>query len=326
MQKISSIGVVVIGRNEGDRLIGCLHSLPEDVAGVVYVDSGSTDDSVKQAKLAGAHVVELDLSIPFTAARARNAGFEALELCHDVELVQFVDGDCCLQPGWLETARRFLSDNPDVAVVCGRRKEQHPDHSVYNRLCDWEWNTAIGEADSCGGDSVMRISAFRDAGGFREDLIAGEEPELCVRLRSQGWKVWRLDADMTLHDAAMIRFSQWWKRSRRSGHAFAEGAYLHGSLAERYNINALRRILIWGIFIPLAIILFSIAFRPWLAVAAIVYPAQLLRLTARYGIYKKDSWEIAFFLTLGKFPEAIGVVEFYWHRFRGASTRLIEYK
>src|SRR5689334_4384058 len=73
-----SIGVVAIGRNEGERLRVCLESALRASPDVVYVDSGSTDGSVAMAKQLGVHVVELDLTIPFTAARARNAGFEKL--------------------------------------------------------------------------------------------------------------------------------------------------------------------------------------------------------------------------------------------------------
>src|SRR3982074_2080568 len=62
---LSNLGVVVIGRNEGHRLITCLDSL-SDALTVIYVDSGSTDRSVQAAQDRGIHVVELDLSIPFT--------------------------------------------------------------------------------------------------------------------------------------------------------------------------------------------------------------------------------------------------------------------
>jgi len=226
------IGVVVIGRNEGERLRACLQAIPFGDCAVVYVDSGSTDGSLELARRFGAHGVALDMARPFTAARARNAGVAALlRAAPDVEFVQFLDGDCELARAWLASGLAFLQQHPRVAVVSGRVRERDPQRSVFNRLCDWEWDTPVGEASECGGNALMRLAAFRAAGGFRDELIAGEEPELCVRLRRAGWKVHRIAGEMVLHDAAMTRFAQWWRRTTRSGHAFAEGAWLHGLTA-----------------------------------------------------------------------------------------------
>lgn len=225
------IGVVVIGRNEGKRLERCLDSVRRTDAAIVYVDSGSTDGSPSMARGKGADVVDLDLSRPFTAARARNEGFRRLVASRpDIEFVQFVDGDCEVVSGWLEAARTFLVAHETYAVVCGRRRERFPDRSVYNRMCDEEWDTPVGDAQACGGDAMMRVVALAAVNGYRDGLIAGEEPELCVRLRQSGWRIHRLDQEMTLHDAAMTRFSQWWRRTLRSGHAYAEGAWIHGAL------------------------------------------------------------------------------------------------
>jgi len=206
-------GVVVIGRNEGPRLVHCLKSVIGTAAAVIYVDSGSTDNSVSAATDLGADVVQLDPTMPFTAARARNAGFRRLIESHPrVEYVQFVDGDCEVMLGWLMAAQHELAVSSKTAVVCGRRRERYPERSVYNRLCDMEWDTLVGEADACGGDALIRTAAFRQVGGYDDKLIAGEEPELCSRLRAAGWRVVRLPAEMTLHDAAMTRFGQWWRR------------------------------------------------------------------------------------------------------------------
>ena len=148
------IGVVVIGRNEGVRLERCLRSLMQGVGKVVYVDSGSTDGSPQLARSLGVEVLALDMRVPFTAARARNEGFSALQrLLPSMQLVQFVDGDCEVDARWLATAQAFLDQHPEVAVVCGRRRERFPERSVYNLLCDLEWDTPIGEAKACGGDA-----------------------------------------------------------------------------------------------------------------------------------------------------------------------------
>ena len=88
----AEVAAVVIGRNEGARLVASLASLG-GVGRVVYVDSGSTDNSLQAARVHGAQVVALDMSRPFTAARARNAGTAALDDPAPA-FVQFLDGDC----------------------------------------------------------------------------------------------------------------------------------------------------------------------------------------------------------------------------------------
>ncbi|MDO5706470.1 MAG: glycosyltransferase, partial [Paracoccus sp. (in: a-proteobacteria)] len=291
-----------------------------DLSPVVYVDSGSTDGSIAAAEAAGAIVVRLDTSQGFTAARARNAGFAALGP-NPPEFVQFIDGDCELQPEWAGKAADFLRSHPRVAAVCGRRRERFPDASVYNRLCDLEWDTPVGETTACGGDAMYRAEAFAAVDGFDPSLIAGEEPELCQRLRRAGWKIWRLDAEMTLHDAAMTRFAQFWQRARRGGHAAAEGAQMHGHGPDRLGVGQTRRALIWGFAIPAAILLWALTLSPWFLLLLLIYPAQVARLAAR-----GQGWEWALFTTLGKFPEALGVLQYHWGRLTQRRQGLIEYK
>lgn len=321
------IAAVLIGRNEGERLVRCLASAQRSGVEIVYVDSGSTDDSLARARGAGAEVVKLDLSQPFTAARARNAG--VARLCEKGPLpdyVQFVDGDCELVEGWIETAQDFLEANRQVAAVCGRRRERFPQASIYNRICDIEWDTPIGQTKATGGDVLMRMTAFEAVGGFNPNLIAGEEPELCVRLRKAGWEIWRLDREMTLHDADMTRFGQWWKRARRGGHAFAEGAAMHGAPPERHGVAGTRRALVWGLVLPLLIILGGLFITPWAWLGVLAYPAQVVRLALREDISRLATWQEAFFSMLIKFPETLGVLEYWLRRLWHRPSRLIEYK
>jgi glycosyltransferase involved in cell wall biosynthesis len=323
----TGIGVVVIGRNEGPRLERCLVSLIGSAQKVVYVDSGSTDNSVQMARKLGVEVVELDMTIPFTAARARNEGFARVQqLLPTMRYVQFVDGDCEVVGTWLPQAQAFLDARPDVAVVCGRRRERFPQRSIYNFLCDREWDTPVGEAKACGGDALMRADAFAAASGYRADLIAGEEPELCVRLRASGWKVWRLGEEMTLHDAAMTRFKQWWQRSMRGGYAFAEGAFLHGAAPEQHWLRESRRAWFWGLGIPLAAVVASLLLGWFGLLLLLIYPVQVMRLARRGDGSPRENWLLAFFLVLGKFPEMVGQVKFLLSRIVGGKTALIEYK
>ena len=324
---MTAIGVVAIGRNEGARLIACLDSLKAAGAGaVVYVDSGSTDGSLKAAAARGAEIVALDMSIPFTAARARNAGLKRLrEIAPEAVHVQFIDGDCTLDPCWLAKARDFLAQNLAVAVVCGRRRERRPEASLYNRLCDIEWATPVGEARACGGDALMRIAAVESISGYREDLIAGEEPELCIRLRARGHRIFRLDAEMTLHDAAMTNFSQWWRRSERAGHAYAEVSDLHRASPFGVWRAQTRRALLWAGLAPAALV-FGVAASPVFLTALLAYPAQILRLYMRYRYEGADAMPRAALTVIGKFAEAKGALSYYLRRLGGRRRALIEYK
>lgn len=319
---MEDVGVVVIGRNEGERLRRCLTSLQAPGCSIVYVDSGSTDGSLQLAKELRASCVELSCDIPFTAARARNAGLkQLLQVDSRINYVQFVDGDCEVAPDWLGSARSFLAGHPGHAVVFGRRRERHPEASIYNRLCDLEWSGPPGDTRSCGGDAMFRAKPLVEANGYREDLIAGEEPELCVRLRASGWKVRRLDCAMTSHDANLLRFSQWWRRIRRSGYAFAQGAWLHGRSPERHWRRETSRALGYGAAIPMAIAC-AVLWTPWALLLVFLYPAQALRIALRDRTDLLHAW----FLVLGRFPEAIGALQFFADRFRSKTRPLIEYK
>lgn len=318
----AGIAAVAIGRNEGDRLKACLTSLQGRVAPMVYVDSGSSDGSVEMARALGADVVQLDMSRPFTAARARNAGLARVaELDPEGVFVQFLDGDCTLDPDWIDTARTALEKDPSLAIVCGRRRERFPEASRWNRMIDIEWDTPVGETIACGGDALMRRAALDAVAGYDPAVIAGEEPEMCFRMREKGWKIERIDAEMTLHDAALTRAGQWWQRAKRTGHAFAEGAALHGASPERFRVTETRRAVLWGLLLPLVILVLAVVVSPWALGLAVIWPVQMFRL-----ILKGFDRDRAVFLTLGKFAEGQGVLTYWFNRLTGRQRRLIEYK
>jgi GT2 family glycosyltransferase len=324
------LGIVAIGRNEGERLRACLRSVVGENRVVVYVDSGSTDGSVGMARSMGADVVELDLSTPFTAARARNEGFaRVMKIDPNVELVQFIDGDCEVVASWLDRAADELNKDAKLAVVCGRRRERHPEATVYNRLCDMEWDTPIGDAKACGGDAMIRASAFRDVNGYDPSVIAGEEPEMCVRLRQRSWTIRRINAEMTLHDAAMTRFGQWWKRNLRAGHAAAEGYAMHGAPPERHGAHRVRSNWIYGIVLPLIVLALAWPTRGISLALLLAYPLLAWRVAGherRQGRSPRDAQLYGFFVALGKFPQAIGQARYHWGRMAGHRSGLIEYK
>jgi glycosyltransferase involved in cell wall biosynthesis len=325
--------VVVIGRNEGERLKTCLRSIPPG-SDVVYVDSGSTDGSVEFAESMGFDTVVLDTSRGFTAARARNAGLERLR-GRNLDFVQMVDGDCELDVGWIDAALAAFLDEPDLAIVFGRRRERFPERSIYNRLCDEEWDVPVGEARACGGDALFRMAPLLAAGGYNGDIIAGEEPDLSLRLRRAGWRIRRIDAEMTRHDAAMTHLSQWWKRSKRSGHAFAELLQRHGGDAEprwRAQVNS---IILWGGVMPGLILLSALLALAapifgWIALLLfLAYPLQIARIGWRKWRGGKPfgfALASAFFLMLGKIAQLTGVIRYRRNRASARASTIIEYK
>jgi GT2 family glycosyltransferase len=248
---MSGVGVVVIGRNEGERLKRCLESVVDRGRPTVYVDSGSSDGSVGLAKALGCSVLELDPARPYTAARARNEGVAWFGQHHaEVACVQLLDGDTELSSGWIDQGLELLEARKDLCAAFGRLHERHPELTVYNRICDLEWKMRAGEVHCFGGIVLIRVKAFLDAGGFDAGLIAGEEPELSQRLRRAGWKIWSAEADMGVHDAGITRFGQWWKRSLRSGHAYAQVCWLGTGVRDRFGLRQSLRTWFWIFGVP----------------------------------------------------------------------------
>jgi glycosyltransferase involved in cell wall biosynthesis len=325
------VGVVLIGRNEGQRLVRALEAVCDGTRPVVYVDSGSTDESVHEAESRGAHVVELDMSVPFTAARGRNAGFERLrEVAPDAPYVMFIDGDCEIAPGWFEAATEFLDTHDDVLAVCGYRRERYPERTVYNRVCDVEWrNGPVGEIRYFGGDVLMRAEALAQIGGYDATLIAGEDEEVGIRLRGLGGKLWRIDKTSTLHDADMHELGQWWKRAKRCGHAYAELHRRYGAPPERKFADELRRTVIWGAVVPASVVTLTVPTMglSWLGLG--VYPlraARVVRNSVKRGLSLADAVAWGISCAASPIPEAFGAAKFHLDRLRNKQSKLIEYK
>lgn len=322
------VALVAIGRNEGERLKGCLRAAVGSVRTVAYVDSGSTDGSAAFARSLGCRVVELEP--PYSAARARNEGFaQALSAELDAAYVQFVDGDCTLVEGWLERGVAALDERADVAVVCGHVREIHPEASVYNRLFDLEWRQQPGEVDACGGIFLVRPEVFRAVGGFRADVIAGEDNEFCVRVRRAGGKILLLDTAMVWHDAAMHRFAEWWRRARRTGHAWAQVAALHGHGEDRYFARECWRVWIWGLSIPALALGLAPFTRGISLLLFFLYGPQfgwIVRRARKRGWRLGDAMIYAFFTVLTKFPALEGMLAYHWRRLRGRTMTIMEHK
>lgn len=328
----ADVGFIAIGRNEGERLQAALKAIKNFCSDspVVYVDSGSTDDSVAFAQSLGIDVVELDMSIPFTAARARNAGFEQLINQHPtLEYVQFFDGDCEMIEGWIEQAITVLDAEENIAIVSGRRMEKFPKASIYNTLMDIEWNTPIGDIKAVLGDMCVRVTAFNEVEGFCENIISAEDDDFCIRIRQHGYRVVRIDANMSRHDANIMTASQWYKRSQRGGHGYANIYHLHGQGEDRYFLKELKSVTFWGGFIPSLyfILLFT---APLLAIALLTVYSVFIAKTALRRILNGDSIKVglvyAALIYTGKIPEFFGAVQYWKNRLLSRNHQLIEYK
>lgn len=331
---LQKLGVVIIGRNEGTRLHRCILSIKRQLTNpdsvVVYVDSGSSDNSCQFAEETGVHVINLDLSTPFTAARARNTGFFYLrENYPDIHYIQFIDGDCELIEGWFNKAQTHLERKPELAIVCGRRSEKHPTISVYNKLIDLEWNTPIGEAQYCGGDALVRVEAINQVNGYKNGLICGEEPEMCIRLRKMNWKIERIDEQMTLHDAAIFNFSQWWKRAIRGGWAISEGYWIHGNTQEQYMKKEHLSGWLWGLFLPLvcvSLLPLTEGLSLCLLLGYLALTLKVILNQIKKGHSLNTAYLYAIYCVLSKFPQMIGQAKFYWHMIQVKQATIIEYK
>lgn len=308
------VGIVVVGRNIGGLLLETLGAALKQSPCVVYVDSGSTDNSLACARACHVPTVALDASQPYSAARARNAGAEYLR--REIPLlpfIQFVDGDCLLADGFLGRALAVMQADSKIAIMCGQRRERFPQASLYNQILALEWELPRGEIAYCGGDAFVRLDAFLQVDGYNARLIAGEEPELCLRLRHAGWKIWGVDADMTYHDARMTRFGQWWRRAMRAGHAYAEGAWMHGREPERHWVHETASIWFWGAALPVASLVLAKRTRGASLALLTGYPlltARIYRRARRRGWSERNAGLYALFCALAKFPQLQGQMVF----------------
>ena len=320
-----AIGIVIIGRNEGERLTRCFAAIDTQLHKVVYVDSASSDNSVEQAKSSNVHVIELDMSVPFTAARARNEGWQYLDQKHPkLKYIQFVDGDCELLNGWIEAATTFLDINEKAAVVCGTLIEKFPDASIYNYMCNAEWKSPPGEVYGCGGIALMRADVLIQVGGYNPRLIASEEAEMCIRIRKIGFIIYKIDVDMALHDAAMLKFSQWWTRCVRSGFAYPLLVKSQLKIGEKNALKGSLRPLFW-VGLPLCILLISL-YTPMVLILLAYIPMQILRVLVLNKDISFAGFKSSCFNLLSKLPELIGVVKYTRDRIRKKPSTIIEYK
>jgi GT2 family glycosyltransferase len=325
---LSRVGVVVIGRNEAHHLADCIRSIPGDVAGVVYVDSASVDGSAAVAAGCGAEVVELNPQGPISAAGARNAGFERLLQRHsDLALVQFVDGDCVLDPGWLPEAVKAIDADHSLGAVWGMLRERYPEASIYNRVSELEWRVPpAGETSYFGGLVLIRVEAFRAAGGFDPGVVASEDQELSARVRAKCWRIQRIATLTGVHDSRIMRFGQWWRRGVRRGVGYGQTWSRHGGRSDR---AAIAKIVGWAGVLPCSAIAAAWPTRGLSLAVLLLYPLRALRTAIRFarreGSYR-DGLVWGAYCVLAPFPALLGLIQFCLRRGRGWGVQIIEYR
>ena len=326
------IGCVVIGRNEAARLPATFASLKATGLPTIYVDSGSADSSVAIAEQAGMAVVRLDPARPFTAARARNEGLDALAASFpNLSYVMFLDGDCRLDPAFPAKAAATLDAGFDCAIVVGHLHEEQTTPSIYTRLSSIEWSSATGEIrdfGNLGGIMLARIADVRAVGGFNAAMIAGEDSELGVRLSLAGKRIVKIDAPMATHRADIVRFGQWWRRSVRAGHALAHRYTLHGASRLQDCKRAYWSTILWGGVLPVMAFALAPVTQGLSLLLCAAYGALMIRMTGHFrraGAGLVTAWTVTLFGIIAKFANFIGLVRFHIHRVRG-TTKLVEYK
>jgi GT2 family glycosyltransferase len=327
-----TVGIVVIGRNERERLAQCLASVQALNRPVLYVDSASCDGSAGLARSLGVPTLELDPARPMSAARARNEGFDALlRVFPELRFVQFLDGDCTLLPHWIESAEQALRGDARRAAVFGEILEREPGATLYNRLCASEWRSSPGELSNHGalvGISMVRTDVFRELQGFRAEVIAGEDSELGVRMGLAGYRIMRVDRPMAIHDAGLLRFSQWWRRAVRAGHAIGQRSHLHGSSRLRDCVRERASTVFWGIALPLAVVSTAIPTRGASVLLLAAYAVQAVRIwrfRRALGEEERDALLYATFVLIAKFANAVGLLAFHLNKAQGR-YHIIEYK
>ena len=196
------ISVIVIGKNEGERLVACLKSIQTALSAlaheVVYVDSCSTDQSLQTAKALGARCFLL-------AERKTTAGLGRFVGAKEArgEYLLFLDGDMQLQPGFAEKALMAIAAK-GYDGVCGIREDVYlRGGEVVCRNDNYFGCTQERLAPGFGGALMITRDALDACGGWATDTIACEEAELYARLKAIGCRIAEIPVPMILHTDAV---------------------------------------------------------------------------------------------------------------------------
>ncbi len=304
------VDFVIIGLNSEKYLGECIKSCLEvtkeyNVAKIIYVDGGSDDNSINIADELGVTTIIYEGSYPSPGIQ-RNIGFKASKN----KYIMFLDSDTIVNKEFVVKALDILKNGIGVGGVFGRRIEKYPTKNFYHVIANIEWNKQIGTAKDFGGDVVLKREAVQLTGGYNEELIGGEDPELARRIIKLGYEIIGLDTTMTIHDINMNSIKSYLKRAYRSGYGFGAVHYFH----KEYWILENKRILIRGF---LSILCFFMIFFNFLFIILFVLILFKPRIFNSKRISKEldlDKFEGKIYLyhsSIVVIPQFFGLIRFY---------------
>lgn len=205
-----SLTIVVIGLNEAAHLADCFRSIYAAAAywsggaqDVVYVDSGSQDESIELARRYADRIFAL--RSPISAAAARDVGL----LNATGDYVLFLDGDMELDTFWWQCVSEYERNGTfprSVIGLIGMRHDIYVDETTRLRLGEQENVYRTGRARTArhiGGALLIRRDILLKAQGYQPDLRGSEEPDLYARLRGAGYDIWEIPCPFIRHHTPM---------------------------------------------------------------------------------------------------------------------------
>ncbi|MDO5090208.1 MAG: glycosyltransferase family 2 protein [Cardiobacteriaceae bacterium] len=194
--------LVMPTRNAGAGLDAWFAALAQQTLAptqVVIIDSASVDGTAERAREAGCLVHGIAVA-DFNHGGSRNLGISLLDA--DVEVAVLMTQDAILHdPQALQTLLAAFAD-PDVAAAYGRQlpHENANPLAAHARLFNYPAASAVkGQEDIAqmgiktafisNSFAAYRLSAWRAAGGFPENMILAEDMHLAARLILAGYKI-----------------------------------------------------------------------------------------------------------------------------------------
>jgi len=307
-----AISCVVIGVNVQKTIRSSLEAVkksdyPKPLE-IIYVDGGSSDNSVEIVRqVGGIKVIELRLDNP-TPGKGRNAGWRAASN----EWIQFLDGDAFIDPLWLRKAAENIDDT--TAIVFGRRQEIFPRKNWYHLAAEIGW---MHESErSIGGDILCRRKSLEETGGYVDFLVGGADPELGIRIRKAGWKIKKLKEPMCFHDIAAKNFARYWRRSMRVGRAYIEAGVLMAKRGEKdWVFRALKISL--KICLLLGLLVCALALKEHLFFFTLVFAVNFFPVTKTFyfmrtlGIPFREALIYALHCSVVIWPQFFGILSYF---------------
>ncbi len=228
------ISVIVCTYN-GERTIrGCLEGLLKleyPNFEVIIVNDGSTDGT---AAIVSEYGVRLINTQNGGLAAARNCGLEAAT----GEIVAYIDDDAWPDPSWLTyLAAAFLRTTR--AGVCGPNFSPPGQGSIADCVANAPGGPihvllTDDEAEHIPGcNMAFRKACLQAIGGFDPQFrVAGDDVDVCWRLRQRGWTLGFSPGAMVWH-RPRNSVGAYWKQQRGYGEA---EALLERKWPERYNL------------------------------------------------------------------------------------------